>query len=152
MTLKGQFLILRKDVITENPFIILNINCRKVLIEDSHVMRICIKTNNNLVEIGLNQIFNQMRFRAHIISCSNEFKVYELPIKNFKYESMGDILREKSIDIINLNKLELRLESEENKEFSIDIKYIELESCNEKYESKFRKYQLPIFMKSNKNI
>lgn len=110
------------------------------------------KTNRNLIGINLYQILNQIKYRAHIISISDEFMIYELPLNNFKFETKADMIGYSKIGVISLSNIEIELESQDNKEVNIEIKYIEFGRSNEETAKRFKNYDLPIFIKTNKNI
>ena len=115
-----------------------------------NLIRICIKTNDNIVKITFDEelnIFQSLGFKAHIIDSSNEFHVYELPINNMRNDhEYSKKTRGFQGDKVIIKGLSLEVESKEEKNYEIELKYIDF--CYEDgFDNSYKNYKLPIFVR-----
>lgn len=120
------------------------------------MIRVRIKTNGNVVKIGIkNNNFYDQYFQAHIMSDSKEFNTFELPLSNFiqtsDYLSRHINPFSSKIKLLNMKELVLIVESIIEKDFEIELQSIEIFK-SQRLVDLYVNYNLPFFKVTNDKI
>ncbi len=126
------------------------------MFENQNMIRIRMKTNMNVVKVGIiNKNFYIQYFQAHIMNDSKDFQTFELPLVNFIQTSdfFSRHVNQFSLKIqrLNIKNLVLVVESLVEKEFEIELQSIEIFKSNKIVET-YENYNLPFFKLLNKSI
>ena len=147
--IKGSLRIDRPDIVdSDYCYIDLKFGINKMYQTHYNVFRICVKTNQNILGFSFYHKLNTSNFTAQIIDVSRDtqdFQIYELHINNFKtFNANMRIAEDINLPDWPFYSFILSIQSEVNKEYEVEIKYIELFNDEEE---KWLKNKLPLLEK-----